>query len=235
MSDPYVAAGARPVGRSTEIRGGGYETQQASDLADLSKKYADAERQRLEIDRLRSTPLPQAPKSGAQQARETMQTTRAQEIAKASAAKEFSLPKIEADARRALQQGSALVKHPGFEATVGLPNPFRGGLGVGTVPGTTARDFTNALDRAKAGAFMQAFESLKGGGAISEREGEAATRALAAMETSTSEGEFKSALQQYMDIVATGVQTARKQAGMGSSPFSYEALMREKQRRQGGR
>ena len=112
-----------------------------------------------------------------------------------------------------------------------MPNPFRGGLGVGTVPGTSARDFSNALESVKRGAFMQAYESLKGSGAISGAEGTAATEALANMQTSTSESQFKTELQRFMNIVANGVKVARQQSRMGASPYTYDQLMAEKQRR----
>ena len=46
-----------------------------------------------------------------------------------------------------------------------------------------------------------------------------------------SEAQFKRELQKYVDKLATGLDVARKQAGMGGSPFTYEDLMREKRRR----
>jgi hypothetical protein len=133
--------------------------------------------------------------------------------------------------QRALNEGVNLLKHPGFEAAVGAPNPFKGGFGVGTVPWSPARDFTNALDSVKRGAFMQAYEQLRGAGAISGPEGIAATEALANMNTSTSEVQFKRELQRFMNIVASGMKVAEKQSRMGAAPFSYDQLAAEKQRR----
>lgn len=206
-------------------------TAEASKLADLQAKYDKAERDRLELARLKATPLPQAPKTPAQQAAEAYGNKRAAVLGEQAATKEFSLPKMRDISQRALDEGVNLLKHPGFEAAVGMPNPFKGGLGVGTVPFTPARDFNNALDSVKRGAFMQAYEQLRGAGAISGPEGIAATEALANMNTATSEVQFKRELQRFMNIVASGMKVAEKQARMGAAPFSYDQLAAEKQRR----
>ena len=82
-------------------------------------------------------------------------------------------------------------------------------------------------------AFVPAFEALKGAGAITEKEGQAALAALANLDTGMSEAQFKRELQKYVDKLGAGLTIARKQAGMGGSPFTYEDLMREKRRRAG--
>lgn len=206
-------------------------TADAARLADLQAKYDKAERDRLEYERLKATPLPQAPKTPAQQAAEAYGNKRAMVLGEQAATKEFSLPRMRDISQRALDEGVNLLKHPGFEAAVGMPNPFKGGLGVGTVPFTPARDFNNALDSVKRGAFMQAYEQLRGAGAISGPEGIAATEALANMNTATSEVQFKRELQRFMNIVASGMKVAEKQSRMGATPFSYDQLAAEKQRR----
>lgn len=206
-------------------------TAEASKLADLDAKYRDAQRDAEELRRLKATPLPQAPKTPAQQAAEAYGNKRAMVLGEQSAKKEFSLPRMRDTAQRALNEGAALLKHPGFEAAVGMPNPFKGGFGVGTFPGSSARDFTTALDSVKRGAFMQAYEQLRGSGSISGPEGIAATEALANMNASTSEVQFKRELQRFMNIVASGMKVAEKQSRMGATPFSYDQLAAEKQRR----
>jgi hypothetical protein len=206
-------------------------TAEATRLADLEAKYDKAERDAEELRRLRATPLPQAPKTPAQQAAEAYGNRRATVLGEQAATKEFSLPRMRDISQRALDEGVNLLKHPGFGAAVGMPNPFMGGFGVGTVPGTPARDFNSALNSVKRGAFMQAYEQLRGAGAISGPEGIAATEALANMNTSTSEVQFKRELQRFMNIVASGMKVAEKQSRMGAAPFSYDQLAAEKQRR----
>jgi hypothetical protein len=166
-----------------------------------------------------------------QQADEAYRNRRATVLGESAATKEFSLPKLRSISQQALNEGAALLKHPGFSAAVGMPNPFKGGFGIGTVPATPAGDFTSALNAVKKGAFMQAFEQLKGSGAISGPEGQSATEALANMNAATSEVQFKRELQRFMNIVASGVKVAEQQSRMGVSPFSYDQLAAERQRR----
>lgn len=234
--DPY--AGARPIGGGT-IRGPGYETKQQMTAADLEKKYIDIAREQEELKRLRMTPIPAPTEkrpSGQEKAREAMLG----EIGTATGKMQFNLPKLESTINRALQTGAQLVKHPGFEATVGLPNPFKGGFGpIGTFPGTSARGFSDRLKQAQSGAFLQAFESLKGAGAITEQEGTKATAALSRMNEASSESEFRSALQDYMNVVADGLKVAREQVKRGraeigatdANPYSYENVLAEQRRR----
>ena len=201
------------------------------DLATLQAKYLQQQRDAEELRRLRQTPLPQAPKTASQLSNEAFLTARSSKLGADVGLTESKLSKLETSARRAIEEGAALVKHPGFSAAVGMPNPFKGGFGIGNIPGSPAGDFANTLRGVKKGAFMQAFENLRGSGAISEKEGDAATQAIANMETATSEGQFKTELQRFLNIVADGVQVARQQSRMGASPFTYEQLMAERQRR----
>lgn len=216
--DPYLRAGARPV--ASAPRNPAYEMKQRSSAADLEAKYLQMEKERAELARLRQTPIPQ-PAQPRETPGEQGQSYYLKEMATATGKMDFNLPKMQSAVRRALSEGSQLVKHPGFEAAVGMPNPFRGGLGpLGTVPGTTARGFKNRLEQVQGGAFLNAFEALKGAGAITEQEGNKATAALSRMNTASSETEFKSALQDYMNVVAEGYRTARSQVQRGKAAVS---------------
>lgn len=79
----------------------------------------------------------------------------------------------------------------GFEAAVGA------GFGQRFIPGTAARDFNAAHDQAVGAAFMQAFATLKGGGQITEKEGEKATAALTRMNLAQSEVEYIRAAREF--------------------------------------
>jgi len=236
--DPYFKAGARPVTSGGEIRGPGYAAAQEKSLADLKKTYADVEirRRQLALEearnaRLLATPLPEAPKSAVQKTREAMMMKRGEVIGTKAAEQEFALPSVEQSVSRAFQSAQELLKNPGFEAATGMPNPFKGGFGIGNIPGTPAGDYETALKGAMSEAFKPAFEALKGAGAISEFESKSALAGLANLGTDMSEAQFKRELQKYVNKLATGLDVARKQAGMGGSPFTYEDLMREKRRR----
>lgn len=75
------------------------------------------------------------------------------------------------------------------------------------------RDFDNLVDQAKGQAFLQAFESLKGGGQITEIEGQKATQALARLQQTGSEEGFLQALTDLEEVVTAGLERARARAG----------------------
>ena len=72
--------------------------------------------------------------------------------------------------------------------------------------------FINRLDQLKGGAFLEAFNTLKGGGQITEVEGKKATDAIARMDNATSESEFKAAVKDYQDVIRKGMNRARMKA-----------------------
>lgn len=236
MAGPWEAYRSQPTVKEdkagVDLERARVDTERAR--IEAERAASEAARSATELERLRGTPLPQGPKSAAQQAREAMLTGRASEIAKAAAAREFSLPNIEQNAANAISSGANLINHEGFQAATGLPNPFKGGFGLFEIPGTPAGDFSTALKSSVGEAFMPAFEGLKGAGAISEFESKKAMEGLANLGTGMSEVEFKRQMQRYMDKIAQGLSVARKQASMGGNPFTYEDLVREKQRRAGG-
>jgi len=203
-----------------------------ANLADLQKKYLDIENARLNYQRSLANP-PQKPQSAMEKADTQRQVARGNIIGQQAAKAEFSLPKVESTSKNALATLGQLMSHPGFSATVGMPNPFKGGLGFTEVPFTEAADFSNLLEQARGEAFPQAIEALKGLGAMSEKEAEGAMKALQVMKTSTSEDRFRQAAQTYANKVSQGLKVARQQARMGVIPYSYDQLMAEKARRGG--
>jgi hypothetical protein len=98
--------------------------------------------------------------------------------------------------------------HKGFESAVGatlMP-------GLRFIPGTSASDFMARLNEIQGGAFLQAFTTLKGGGSITEKEGEKATAAINRMSTAQSEKEFNTAAREYQDVLRTGIDRAKVKA-----------------------
>lgn len=152
-------------------------------------------------------------------------------IAKGNVAAQQALPGIIANATLAVDNidqmiGKQEVKdasgkviqpatkpHKGFQDAVGatwLP-------GARFVSGTAASDFQALQDQVEGSAFLSAFEALKGGGAISEKEGAKATAAKLRMKLSQSEGEYIKAAREFQDIVRNGVEEARRKAGAGGT------------------
>lgn len=126
-----------------------------------------------------------------------------------------SAPQAVAAANETIGLLDRVLTHPGRAAATGLSssNPLN------KIPGTPAYDFNVLLDQIKGQAFLQAFQSLRGGGAITEREGQAATNAIARLNAAQSEGEFATAINDLKRIVQAG----RDRASRGSAPQSAPA------------
>ena len=99
-----------------------------------------------------------------------------------------------------------ILKHPGLPKAVGLSSVLP------SIPGGEAADFEAQLDKLKGQAFLQMFNQLRGGGAITEMEGKKATDALAALSTKQSEKQFRANLKEVNDILAKGIAVARQKA-----------------------
>lgn len=89
------------------------------------------------------------------------------------------------------------------------------------IPSTKGFDADNLLQQIKSGAFMTAFQTLKGGGQITEKEGAAATAAIARMDRATSKAEFEKALSDYEGIIKIGIDRANQKAGQ-PAPYGFQ-------------
>lgn len=126
-----------------------------------------------------------------------------------------ALPGIETAADVAIKTIDDLAKDPYLGSMLGpvdsrLPNVT-----------TDAARVQGKMDQLQGQAFLQAFNSLKGGGAITEVEGLKAERAIARLNAAQSEADYKSALKDLRDVIETGRQNARKKAG-ASAPAASE-------------
>jgi hypothetical protein len=95
--------------------------------------------------------------------------------------------------------------HGGFEGVVGAGIP-----GVRFIPGTQAAGFDALLEQVQGGAFLKAFNDLRGGGAITQVEGEKATTALTRVRRAQSEIEFVKAAREFVEILRNGIKNADK-------------------------
>lgn len=135
------------------------------------------------------------------------------ELGEAGAKAKLDLPGAIDKANLASQQIDQLLTHPGFSSAVGATlKP-----GARFVDGTPEADFTKRLDQVKGGAFLQAFETLKGGGQITEMEGKKATEALSRMDKAQSEKEFTAAAREFQGFIQKGVERAKGKAGVAPS------------------
>jgi hypothetical protein len=167
--------------------------------------------------------LPKAtrePPTAAEAAQAAEDLAKARQIGEAAGVAQSALPKAKANVDSTLALIGNLESHKGLSAVIGLPNPMKGGFGFAQAPGSDAADFKTQLDNLTGKMFIAAFESLKGGGAISEKEGEAATRAIANLSKLQSETQFKQNLAILKQTLANGYLTLEKLAkgSAGSAP-----------------
>ena len=139
---------------------------------------------------------------------------KAEEIrAGAQAQAQVDLPQKEATADQTIKLVKELRDHPGMPGVVGLPdNPM---ALRGMVPGTNEANFKAGLEQLQGQQFLQAYETLKGSGQITEIEGTKAQNAIARMQTSQSEAAFKKAADDFVEIIEGAVGRAKKKAGQG--------------------
>jgi len=116
-------------------------------------------------------------------------------------------PTVKDTTGKVLEQGTK--KHPGFANAVGatwLP-------GIRFVPGTDAANFQALFNQVEGSAFLEAFNVLRGAGAITEKEGAKATAARTRMSLAQSETEFTTAAREYQDVIRKGVKIMQQKAG----------------------
>lgn len=135
--------------------------------------------------------------------------TIASETGKANAAKIINAPKVESDANSLIGLLDKAINHPQRAASTGASaaNPLNNMWGSGT------RDFNVLMEQIKGKTFLEAFNSLRGAGAITEKEGDAATKAIARLDMAQSEGAFLDALNELKGIVAKAKESALRPVG----------------------
>ncbi len=99
------------------------------------------------------------------------------------------------------------------------------------VPGTAPADFQVLLDQIGGQQFLQAFETLKGGGQITEVEGRKATDAMARMNPRQSEESFLQGVSEFQNIVRSAKERAStkiKPQDSPSTPAAQSAAPRQR-------
>ncbi len=115
-------------------------------------------------------------------------------------------PQAIVNAQNMLSQIDSLYDDPGLWWSVG-------GMGwTPNIPGNPQAGTISRIEQLQGQTFLQAFESLKGGGQITEIEGVKATNAIARLQRSQNYDEYRAALKELRDVVATGLERAKLQA-----------------------
>ena len=146
---------------------------------------------------------------------------------------QIDAPRTEASTVETLRLTDKLRNHPGMKDVIGFPdNPL---VAKGLVPGTAAADFRALKDEITGRTFMEIYPTLKGGGQITEIEGEKGQAAINRMKNATSEKAFLEALDDFDAEVERLNQLVKKRAGMKSDikPTTSKETIRLKYDAQG--
>ena len=128
----------------------------------------------------------------------------------------ITLPRLDEITDTAMTRINELQDSPALDTIFGLPNLARlseGGFGAaGVVPGTPAADALAMLNRTIGDVQTAAYESLRGGGQITEAEREAISRGLANLERAQSPQSAVRALRELSRVLDSRRQAAHRAA-----------------------
>lgn len=132
----------------------------------------------------------------------------------AATEKEIAFPAASARVDNNIKIIDDALSHPGFDANFGK-------MGVlPSIPGGEAADAGTYIDQIKGTAFLTAIDELKGTGQITEKEGEAATAAVARLQKAQSAPSARKALTELKDILLS----AKNRAAAGTKFEGTESL-----------
>lgn len=147
---------------------------------------------------------------------EASRRARGQELGKAEGAAMAGYEDSVSKAQLALSTIQKIKDHPARERMTGwssyLPTVTPSGRG-----------FQALLGQLEGQVFLEAYSGLRGGGHITEIEGEKAQRALARLDTAQSEEEFVQALDDLASVIRAGMQRAAKKAGVSTPQTEQRA------------
>lgn len=171
------------------------------------------------LDPITRQPVGQVPKDVAGAAR-------AEVLGKSEGQAVADLPNTTASADNMTNTIDSVLNDPALDYSTGA-------LAAGQmIPGTPMKRFGTKAEQLQGQAFLQAFSSLKGGGAITEVEGQKATAAIGRLNTAQSPEDYRQALQELRSVVVGGRMRAQRRAGQstpdpmpreGDTPFSPAA------------
>ena len=102
---------------------------------------------------------------------------------------------------------TAMLSNPNLDAVLGS---VQGKIPMNMFFDQGKTDLLVKIEFLKSNAFMQAFASLKGGGQITEKEGDAATAALAMLNRIQDPKEFTKGLTEFANIIRRGREKAKR-------------------------
>lgn len=124
-------------------------------------------------------------------------TKEAQVTAGAQAEAKANLPLAEAKHGVIIDQISKVMEHPALEVATGFTGAALEAMPDMFTAGTGYADFQTLRKQLQGKTFLSAFETLKGGGQITEVEGTKATEAMARLQAAQTDKAFISALRDF--------------------------------------
>ena len=145
-----------------------------------------------------------------QEAEKQKRIAESKETGKAFGQAIVDLPRVTATTASGIEVIDQALNHPGLEAATGAssrldPRNF--------LPGTDAYSFNVLMDQIRGKTFLQAFQSLRGGGQITNIEGDKATAAIGRLNTGQKTDDFVEALGDLKEVLQAGQRRAEKAAG----------------------
>lgn len=140
---------------------------------------------------------------------------------KAQAEARIDFPRVAANAEESIKVIEQALAHPGLAGSVGL---IQGRLGAVT---EKSADFLGYHNQIVGKTFLEAYETLKGSGQITEDEGKKAESAVARLSRVQSEEAYRAALTDLMEVIKAGAARARQEAGGGVVPAPNTTLTPE--------
>jgi hypothetical protein len=128
------------------------------------------------------------------------------EKGQSTAKAEFDLPRVETNVSQAISDINALKTHPGLQYITGFSSK------APIVPGTVQADADARAKQIEGQTFLNAFNQLKGAGAITEQEGAQAKAAIGRLSRAQSKEAYQTALNDLTKVLNSGLEKARKQA-----------------------
>ena len=189
------------------------QAQQAEERERVRRAERDAQRDQWEMGGAAAPAGPASPMAPAVQglpgkAQQEIQTEAAKVAAKKQAEMQVDLPKAEQSMQGAVKVVDELINHPGREWGTGFSSK------VWSPPGSAKYDFDAKLQQAKGKVFLQAYETLKGGGQITEVEGLKAEQAMANLDQAQSEEQFLTALKDLRNAFESGFKKLQQASGV---------------------
>lgn len=127
---------------------------------------------------------------------------------------EVNAPGAVLKAEQMLTAVDGILNDPNLSKSVGVWSL------VGAVPNTPQYDFAQRAQQLQGQAFLQAFESLKGGGQITEVEGNKAQQAIGRLSTAQSEKAYREALGELRGVIVAAQERQKKIVEGAATPPS---------------